>query len=986
MALSATFTANFASFYDAVDKADAKLKDFGAGADKVGGRLTALGNSFSGVKIVQDATLMVKAVEDIGGASKLTEKELARLGATTNEAVAKMKALGMDIPKNLQDIADQTKGANQATNDWMGTLTKIAGAMGIAFSIGMVKDFIGSVFDAAGAVKDLSEQWGVSTKFVQQWGAAAAQSGVESEQLGKTIQYMTEKLSESSPEYEAMIKNIGLSSEALRKMSAEDAYKEIIQKIAGIKDETLQLDVAMGILGPSAKKIIGGIRDGMYEAADAQKYMSDETIKRLEAAGDAWARLKNNVIIYTGEMLASVETGMSKITSSWGNFFTYTKILITQGDVAAAMWATQAAKADDAAASLDNLQQKMPLVSAHGATMTTGLKTTAEVLAEVKAKEDALKKSQADRAAALAKAKADEEAYTKAVIAHLEAVDDLSRTLSGDDLIGKANTYLDALKRSIPIEKMTAEQQANINKVMLDAIEVYHAAGTVAPDAMYDTWRATQVLDDSVGDMTTHVQLLGDMLKNFPAFKLPTLPSITLKKPIDEAAEFKKSIEDLSGAFAQLGQISGGAFGEVATEIGVVVGAMNLAQKSTDTWTKGLAQLKAGNLTQGLATTATGAIGVAAAFQSATQGTSKLQSTLNGAAIGFSVAGPWGAAVGAGVGLLKGFINAHNAANKAAEETKNLRQSFIAAAGGLHELTLEAKAAGTNLDDLVRARSADQVQAAIKGIQDAMKFQADAMQLAIDTAEKYGFTLEELGPAMQRQELDKQAQQLFKDWEVLNSAGIDTVAITQRMSEAVSKYVQDAAKMGTEIPEAMRPMLEAMVKSGTLLDANGNAITDLEDAGISFSLSMSDGFKALIDEVHKLTEAIERGLGDAIDNVPDLKVKGSIEYEYNPDAGFRPHWQPAGSFASGTDGFKNFGAGTPVMLHGWEAVVPRDDAGAFATVSAPGGAPAAVAATSIVINAQGAFFDTPGDLQRLADRVNDALTAKHGLRNAMRAG
>ena len=57
MALSATFTANFSSFYDAVDKADAKLKDFGAGADKVGGRLNALGNQFSGVKIVQDATL-----------------------------------------------------------------------------------------------------------------------------------------------------------------------------------------------------------------------------------------------------------------------------------------------------------------------------------------------------------------------------------------------------------------------------------------------------------------------------------------------------------------------------------------------------------------------------------------------------------------------------------------------------------------------------------------------------------------------------------------------------------------------------------------------------------------------------------------------------------------------------------------------------------------------------------------------------------------
>src|SRR4030095_11597914 len=106
MALSATFTANFASFYDAVDKADAKLKDFGARADKVGARLNTLSNQFSGVKIVQEATIMAKAVEQIGGVSKLTEKELARLGATTNEAVSKMRLLGMDVPKNLQEIAN----------------------------------------------------------------------------------------------------------------------------------------------------------------------------------------------------------------------------------------------------------------------------------------------------------------------------------------------------------------------------------------------------------------------------------------------------------------------------------------------------------------------------------------------------------------------------------------------------------------------------------------------------------------------------------------------------------------------------------------------------------------------------------------------------------------------------------------------------------------------------------------------------------------
>src|SRR4030095_7905829 len=173
MALAATFTANFSSFYDAVDKAEAKLKDFGDGADKVGGRLNTLANQFSGQKIVQEATVMAKAVKDIGGVSFLTEKELARLGATTNEAVAKMKLLGMDVPKNLQEIADKTKGANKATTDWMGSLTKIASAVGIAFSVDAVVNFIGSIFEAASAVKDLSLEWGVSTKAVQQWTSAA---------------------------------------------------------------------------------------------------------------------------------------------------------------------------------------------------------------------------------------------------------------------------------------------------------------------------------------------------------------------------------------------------------------------------------------------------------------------------------------------------------------------------------------------------------------------------------------------------------------------------------------------------------------------------------------------------------------------------------------------------------------------------------------------------------------------------------------------
>jgi len=1058
MALSATFTANFSSFYDAVAKADAQLKDFGAGADKVGGRLNTLANQFSGQKIVQEATLMAKAVEEIGGVTKLTDKELARLGSTAQEAVAKMKALGMEVPKNLQEIADKTKGAEKATTDWMGGLTKLAASMGIAFSVDALKNFIGSVFDAAGAIKDLSDQWGVSTQFVQQWSAAAKLSGVEAEQVGKSIQFLTEKLGESSPEYAALLKNIGLSNEALRKMPTEDAYKEVIKAIAGIKDETLQLDIAMGILGPSAKKIIGGIRDGMYDAADAQKFMADETIKRLADAGDAWEKFKNKIVIVTGEALGEVMKDTEIMTKSWGNFF------LTMGAAVGGAGGAKAMAAIEGALGMVDKTMKATVTTtetftAAGAQMTSGLKTTAQVLEEGRKKTEALKTAEQARTTAQAAAKKAQEDYTKGLATQNQKLLDLVNTFEGRDLIAKANLYLEALKDSIPVQMMTAKQQDDINKVMVDAIKVYDAAGEEAPQALYDMWAATLKADEAT------VQYGEDLSKlKSPAisFDLPnTGPGLKISVPPPTALEeWSAQVAILADEFQKLGQTAGGSLGEIYSGIGQVIVLMDAANKSTQQIGKNGKALggsfgaistmfnenasssqKWGAAIQTGTAVAAGAMDVWA--KSANQG-SKAANVLGGTMAGAKAGaafGPWGIAIGAAAGALTGFIRNMTSGRKAVEDfakaqggfdalhtqlgalgaageqmwikltqqtgkgdlegakkqieaitnalqSEPLRTAFVDSAGGFEALQHAAEKAGVSVDALFAAKTADEVTKSIKTIEDALKFQEDAYQLAIDTAEKYGFTIEELGPAMARQELDKQAQQLFKDWEVLNSAGIDTIAITDKMSKSVSEYVQHAMKMGIEIPEAMRPMLESMAKSGDLLDENGKAITDLDESGLSFAMTMSDGFKALIDQVSKLTDAISRSLGLAIKNVPDLVIKGKVVYEESDVPAPRGGGQELPAYAEGTDGFRNFGKGTPVMLHGWEAVVPRDDAGSFATVA---GAPVMAAAaaapvTSIVINAQGAFFDTPGDLQRLADRVNDALTAKHGLRNQMRAG
>ena len=60
-AVTGTFNADFQPFADAVAEAKVTLKTFEDGASTAQGKLTTLANSFSGVKIIQQAELMAEA-------------------------------------------------------------------------------------------------------------------------------------------------------------------------------------------------------------------------------------------------------------------------------------------------------------------------------------------------------------------------------------------------------------------------------------------------------------------------------------------------------------------------------------------------------------------------------------------------------------------------------------------------------------------------------------------------------------------------------------------------------------------------------------------------------------------------------------------------------------------------------------------------------------------------------------------------------------
>jgi hypothetical protein len=155
MSVNAKFTADFSTFTDAVNQADAALTDFGKGAVDVEAKLNRMTDSVDGRAMIQQATLMAEAIDQVGGAATLTEKQLSTLGAKAEEAVAKMQKLGLDVPEHLQQLADASKAASDSQDSLGSHLLQTAAAMAAGVVSGEVfVELLGKMFEAAKSVAE----------------------------------------------------------------------------------------------------------------------------------------------------------------------------------------------------------------------------------------------------------------------------------------------------------------------------------------------------------------------------------------------------------------------------------------------------------------------------------------------------------------------------------------------------------------------------------------------------------------------------------------------------------------------------------------------------------------------------------------------------------------------------------------------------------------------------------------------------------------
>lgn len=513
-----------------------------------------------------------------------------------------------------------------------------------------------------------------------------------------------------------------------------------------------------------------------------------------------------------------------------------------------------------------------------------------------------------------------------------------------DDARAHTKAAAEATKHAAELNKLTLEHQRfvdsvrNLTSSSAGAVKGFGAYGQLITDISARSGAFRDGLDDLNGSMNTFhggLSIAGDELTTvtIPAFsKLP-----------DVVAQATDAINDTRRAVVSLGQEVGdhlqGALANIPnllvhafTAGGGVMGAIKAIGVEIST-----AILEP--LSKKLSTLSKEAVGVGSALAAGIGGAAgggtvaavgALASSLAGVgiaahvgAVGMAAMGTAGAvglaAATAGIGLAAVGVallikHWHDHKKMVEENTKSIN-TFVTSMFTLATQTQVTESGNQRwaltviqVRDayLATGRTAAQAEHDVKAMWDAASKGAAATKAAMDlinqafieqkqdatdldaAVQKYGFTIEELGPAMQRQELTKQAVQLENDFRLLVGAGVDLNTVLQHMGGSINDFIHLAQKTGQEVPSEMKPILEKMIEMGTLTDQNGNAITNLGDAGITFSETMTQGFQRVVDKLTDLINSIAKTTG-AINAIPTQKTI-TINYD---DPG-----PPQGSYGS----------------------------------------------------------------------------------------
>jgi len=312
--LRGLFLADFSDFVRECEKATTRLVDFASGADKVGPRLNAMVDNFSGKKVIQDATLMAEAVERVGGVSKLTEAELARVSKTAKEAADKMVAMGVDVPPGIQKIANEAKDADKAHGGMLDTVKNLALGFAAMFTVRAAFNFVKDVLTDASALADLSTQTHINVEDLQTLAGAMSEFGVDADTLGKGLYKLSKGIAGEDASVSHGLHLMGMSLKDVEGLNGRELFLKIEDGLAtlqgGLRD-TAAAELFGGRLGAAMAGASEDIKGTIEKWERLNHVASAESVAAMDEFGESIARAEKNMSSIAANMIGPLAEGFN---------------------------------------------------------------------------------------------------------------------------------------------------------------------------------------------------------------------------------------------------------------------------------------------------------------------------------------------------------------------------------------------------------------------------------------------------------------------------------------------------------------------------------------------------------------------------------------------------------------------------------------------------------------------------------------------------
>lgn len=228
------------------------------------------------------AVVVTLQIDAKGGAKIIENSEaLKKLGAQAGETEKGLKGIANQLGVSSQAF-DAMKGAAGGVITALTMLAGAAAAVGAAVVMGATK-----AVEFAGKISDLSLKTGISSTALQKLGFAGSLVGTSMEDAATAVRKM-QMLMVKAPEDFA---KLGLSMAELKRLSPEQQFEKVGRAILNIGDEAQRTTAKVHFLGKGGDEALKLLSMNLDEvgakAASLGAVMDDQTREALDKVGDS---------------------------------------------------------------------------------------------------------------------------------------------------------------------------------------------------------------------------------------------------------------------------------------------------------------------------------------------------------------------------------------------------------------------------------------------------------------------------------------------------------------------------------------------------------------------------------------------------------------------------------------------------------------------------------------------------------------------------